>query len=259
MADRPPPIDAPRFAQGCVLPHKVLVGTHHKGGTVWLNSLFRHLCDFHGIDYFAGDWAELPERWSVFFQNHSVFELERLEGPCRGLHLIRDPRDLAVSGCFYHQKSDEEWLHEPRADLGGRTYRQCLDALADPDDRLLFELEHCARESIEAMLAWDYRREEFLEMKYETLIEDHDLLHFHRVFTFLGFPGEVMPSLLSIAWAGSLFSGRIGPSTHVRSGRGGQWRRHFKAIHGRRFVELFGDALVRLGYEEDDRWLEEIQ
>jgi len=42
---------------------------------------------------------------------------------------------------------------------------------------------------------------------------------------------------------------------HVRSGAAGQWKTYFNETHRRRFSELFGDALVQLGYESDDRWM----
>ena len=33
--------------------------------------------------------------------------------------MIRDPRDVIVSGYFYHQWTDEPWANEPRPELGG--------------------------------------------------------------------------------------------------------------------------------------------
>ena len=46
----------------------------------------------------------------------------------------------------------------------------------------------------------------------------------------------------------ALFSGAAS-SDHVCSGKPAQWPVYFKPIHERRFEELFGDALGRLGYE----------
>lgn len=241
-------------------PNRVLVGTHHKTGTYWLDAIFRDVAARHGLVFFFGEQAELPDRWDVFFQNHSRFDLAALSSgdarPVRGVHLIRDPRDVIVSGCFYHQVSDEPWLLEPSPHLDGRSYREAITALSDPGDRLMFELEHTGRVTLDEMLAWPYGRPGFRELRYESLVHDRSLVRFRSLFRFLGFPEAAMPGLLAAAWRHSLFSGRVPRSTHVRSGAVGQWRRHFEARHRRRFLELFGDALVRLGYEPDDAWAE---
>jgi hypothetical protein len=52
---------------------------------------------------------------------------------------------------------------------------------------------------------------------------------------------------------------RIAPekSHTFRSGKKGGWREKFTPEHRRRFAELTGDLLVRLGYEENDAWVNE--
>jgi hypothetical protein len=104
------------------------------------------------------------------------------------------------------------------------------------------------------MLNWDYDRSSFYELKYEELIEDVDLRLFHDVFTFLGFPGSTIPSLLGVAYSNSLFSSQVRRSTHIRSGQKNQWKKYFKPLHKDRFLSLFDDALVRLGYETSNDW-----
>ncbi len=187
------------------------------------------------------------------FNYHSQFDSDVLVQPFRGVHLIRDPRDVIISGCFYHQKSDEKWLHNPRKNLQGLTYQQKIRSFSSIDDQIIFEMENSAANTISEMLSWDYSRPDFLELKYEDLIEDAQLILFHEVFIFLGFPGSVIPHLLSIAYENSLFSGLV-ESDHVRSGKKSQWRTFFKQNHKDRFLELFGDALIRLGYETDSSW-----
>lgn len=239
------------------LPHRILVGTHHKTGTVWMKTIFETIAQRHALTFFSGSGHELPEIWDIFLEDHSRFRFGALPRSFRGLHLIRDPRDQAVSACFYHQHAAESWLHAPRPEFRGRTYHQMITSYSDPDDRLLFELEHNAALAIRAMQQWTYGRPEFIELTYEQLMADTDLAIFRRAFLFLGFPPAVVPELLTIAWDHSLFSGRVAPSPHVRSGRPGEWRHHFKPRHRRRFLELFGDVLVQLGYEHDDGWADE--
>jgi hypothetical protein len=43
--------------------------------------------------------------------------------------VIRDPRDVIVSGANYHCKADEPWLHIPEKRFGGLTYHQKINSL----------------------------------------------------------------------------------------------------------------------------------
>lgn len=58
----------------------------------------------------------------------------------RGLHLIRDPRDVILSGMHYHLRAPEKWLHDPEPDYGGLSYQEKLNSL-DGDGRLFLEME----------------------------------------------------------------------------------------------------------------------
>lgn len=240
---------------GCDLPHLLLVGTHHKTGTAWLMSIFKTIADDHRLDFFYGLQEDLPTGTEIFFQHHSLFDLNSLKQPYRGVHLIRDPRDVIISGCLYHLKADEPWLHYPRHEFGGLSYQQKINTLDDLETRILFEMEHTGKRTIEEMLAWDYHQPDFIEVKYENLISDYDLALFHQLFSFLGFPGEVMPSLLTVAFQNSLFSGGLEKSLHIRSGKKQQWKSYFNQSHKERFIALFDDALIQLGYEPDHNWV----
>ena len=116
-------------------------------------------------------------------------------------------------------------------------------------------MENAGARGLQEMLDWDYENPKNFEVKYEDLILDENLLIFHRIFSHLGFQGAVIPDTLRIAYENSLFSGNIKKSTHVRSGSGSQWVDHFSPTVRKRFEELFPGALVRLGYEPDDRWV----
>jgi len=243
------------YEGACDLPSKVLVGTHHKTGTVWLRSIFRKICEQHSLKLFAGEQDQATGvDYDIFFQQHSRFDLQAFDEPVRGLHLIRDPRDVVISGCFYHQSSVEAWLRVPRGDLGGDTYQRAILSRDSLEDKVLFEMEHTGRETIEEMIGWNYSLPSFYELKYEDIISDADLMQFHRVFSFLGFPGRLIPGLLSIAQGASLSSQPRDTSNHIRSGLPAQWRRYFTPRLKSRFIELFGDALIQLGYERDHDW-----
>ena len=212
------------------------------------------ICRENGLEFYDGKQEYLPEYFDVFFQHHSEFNLGRIGAPFRGLHIIRDPRDVIVSGCFYHQKSDEAWLHIPQQRFQGMTYQQKICSYSRRSDQVLFEMEQCGRRTIESMTKWDYTQTRFYEVKYEHLVQDENLDLFRKIFTFLGFPAGCMPGVLQHASDNSLFSGRLQKSLHIRSGRPQQWKQFFTPDHKKRFLELFADALVTLGYETDNDW-----
>lgn len=241
-------------SQSISLNNRVLVGTHHKTGTLWMESIFREICLKFGLIFFSGKQKQLPEDFNVFFQSHSMFNTEQIPGEYRGIHMIRDPRDRIISGCFYHQKAGEDWLHTRQKKFGGLSYQEKINSYEYLEDKILFEMENSGFLSIQQMLDWNYQNPAFFEVRYEDLVSDENLILFHKMFVFLGFSGEVIPQILRIAHDNSLFSGMLESSVHIRSGEPGQWEKYFRPVHKKRFLELFGDVLLRLGYESNDDW-----
>jgi hypothetical protein len=239
--------------------HIMLVATHHKTGTVWMRKVFKRVAALHALRFFAGKQTDLPSDTDIFLQHASRFDLDALPRPAyRGVHLIRDPRDIIVSACFYHQKSEEAWLHKPEDAFGGRTYQEEINSYESFDEKLSFEMQNASRHVINAIGSWNYDDPSFLEVRYEDLIADADLRLFHEIFTFLGFPGRILPSTLAIAHDQSLFSGNTGTRRHIRSGVAKQWPQYFRPQHIEQFNETFGDLLVQLGYEISDDWMQAV-
>ena len=239
--------------KGFNLQNKILVGTHHKTGTVWLHTIFRDICAFHSLKYLKNELDCHIHEYDILFDGHSNFQFELLKEPHKGIHLIRDPRDIIVSATFYHQKSKEKWLHLPRQEFDGMTYQEKINSFSSFDDKMLFEMDNSAGKNIKDIKDWNYNNPNFIEVKYEDLIKDRNLKLFHKIFEFLGFKGKAIPSSLAIAYNNSLFSGKV-DGKHVRSGKGKQYQKYFKNIHKKRFNELFGNILIDLGYEESENW-----
>lgn len=230
--------------------NRILVGTHHKTGTVWFANIFRDISSRLGLRFVRSpDERFPPDGWDIFQNSHSAFDLQKL-GQFRGLHVIRDPRDQIISATFYHEKSAEAWLHVRMDEFGGMTYQEKINSFSCFDDKMLFEMEHSAYHNIMSMKEFDHTDERFLTARFEELITDYKLEKFEQIFRFLGFRRVVVGWCLVAAYRNSLFSGAV-ESTHVRSGKPKQWPEYFKPVHRNRFEELFGDVLQKLGYDEE--------
>lgn len=244
---------------GEILDHRVLIGTHHKTGTVWMSSIFYSIASYYHLKYYGNrgnqSFGAPFGNFDIFFQDKSKFDFDRLYH-YKGLHIIRDPRDVVVSACFYHLKSSEKWLHIKREAFGGLTYQEKLNSYSSFDDQLLFEMENSSRNTIQDMNSWNYHNPDFIEIKYEDLIEDINLHLFRKIFQFLGFKEKIIPRLLKIAYRNSLFSGNV-KSKHVRNGNKNQWIEYLKPIHEERFAALFDNVLIKLNYAQTKTgWLD---
>ncbi|PWE29264.1 hypothetical protein DDZ14_18005 [Maritimibacter sp. 55A14] len=252
-------------------PRLICVGTHHKTGTIWMQTVFKRIS--RDLSIFSKQvrpraMAEVPAGARAILVNwSSAFPAElRTMSDARFLHMIRDPRDVLISGAKYHLTAPvrgEKFLHVPRDDLGGLTYQQHLNALPDDLSRLRFEMENKHLATLREMLAWDYGDPAVFELRYETLIRDESCAIFTDALRFLGFDGEELETCRDIFWRNSLFGGlREGRSGrvagHVNSGAVAQWKRKLPLEIAEEYRDRHGDDLIALGYECDKNWLDEI-
>jgi hypothetical protein len=244
--------------------YNVVVATHHKTGTVWMDGVFKKIADDIGVQYldFRSQYGRLEHRLQepfILFNYDSDFRdhahmLERDD--VRVLHLIRDPRDVLISAMHYHMKSAESWLHTPVPGYNNVTYQRHLKALPTRLEQYVYEMEHSTAGTLRDMLGWRYGRANCFEARYETLRRDTDLSYWTGIAEFLGFDETEQQSCRKRFWENSLFGGlsRLG-NKHVRSGDVSQWKREFDRELAYAFVYRFPRALQALRYERDNRWL----
>src|SRR5262249_55892480 len=100
-------------------------------------------------------------------------------GPVRGFHMIRDPRDMIVSGYFSHRYSHPEVFAElppHRAEL----------SVLDIDAGLSREIEFSGQ-FIDAMSTWNYAQPQILEVRMEDVIDD-PVAQWTAIVAHLGWP-----------------------------------------------------------------------
>ena len=171
-------------------------------------------------------------------------------------HIIRDPRDVIISAAHYHRKASERWLHKAHDAFGGLTYQDALNSLPTDQARYLFEMRNRSHQVIQAMRRWDYDRPNTIECRYEELVTDVRLTRFDEVVRFLGFEEKERGLCREIIRKNSLFGGATKTKPgHVRSGQPEQWRAIFNRELAYEFNSLFGNVLIRLGYETDNSWI----
>ena len=85
-------------------------------------------------------------------------------------------------------------------------------------------------------------------VRFETLVDDVDLVQFQALFEHLALDPGYMAFALETARNCSLFSNATVIGKHVRSGRPAQWKTEFDPALNGAFAALFPDALQRLGY-----------
>ncbi len=244
--------------------YNVVVATHHKTGTVWMDGVFKAIARDVGAEYidFRSQCGRLDGALTkpfILLNYDSNFReyghiLERDD--VRILHLVRDPRDVLISAMHYHQKSRESWLHEPIPGYDNVTYQHSLKALPSKFDQYVFEMEHSTASTLRDVLNWQYGRANCFEARYEDLRQDADLAHWRRISTFLGFDEREQQISCGRFWQNSLFGGlsRFG-NKHVRSGDVAQWKREFTRDLGYAFLARFPNALQSLGYEANNGWV----
>ncbi len=235
---------------------------YHKIGTVWFGRILREVAAHFGLSFGSGhNFATISDfedngSSDIFLDLGSHVRLTQL-GEYKGSHLVRDPRDMIVSGYFYHLWTAESWANLPRAEFRGRSYKEYLNSL-DVDEGLAQEI-HRVNFWVPHMADWDYSNPRIYEMRYEDLIRDEQR-HFAEMFRHYGFTDEAVSKSRRIVEKYSfkkMTGGRPAQSkakSHLRSGKAGEGRSHFKQSHKDLFKELYPGVLQTLGYEPNDNW-----
>lgn len=247
----------------------LFVGTHHKTGTMWMFSIFQAFAERAGLPFLnfsehcrglaitgqrcdqllfgygmGFDGIILADHAEGFQSAASLLPPERR----RLFHVVRDPRDIAISAANYHVRSKEPWLHVPLTEFGGMTYQERIASYEQLDDRVLFEIEHSTASTIHEIrsLIGIPSIEAF---KYEDFMQTPET--FQRLFDYCGFHPDFL-QLFDLAVNDHSFFGNAEADTsdHASDGRVEQWREKLGATTLGAVEQAFGDVISRLHYPE---------
>lgn len=263
----------------------ICIFCHHKVGTVLFTKVFRDFCKKSGLRFqeLGGKQTDIPEGCDIALYSHSAIDPKTIKKPFLGVHLVRDPRDIIVSGYLYHKRANERWCtnedftisdsimfpqvpysqqhrgHEWKAayiaSLQEQSYQQTLNSLSQTDG-ITFEMNHYGAWTIGDISDWEFTHPNILEVKFEHLMNNFDS-SFEQIFSHLALSSKQTKTAITLAKKHDLnrkSDSQIARMKHVSPGKPSKWREYFEPNHKALFKEKFGNILVELGYEKDMNW-----
>ena len=189
--------------------------TYHKTGTVLAEQIMRAVGERFGLTVALhyGLVENLDPAADIVLLAHSLVGADFASRRFRAIRIVRDPRDIWVSGYLYHRRCPEGWcvntdfdpsppITYPRVDysfqhypeswkqaylawLGGRSYQRNL-LERDQAAGLAFELAGYTGCTLDAMRGWRLATEDLLDVQLEALTRDFDGV-LRAIFLHLGF------------------------------------------------------------------------
>jgi hypothetical protein len=219
------------------------------------SSGYRHF-NSHLDDFYAG-FAD----WRIASVNNRMLDLDRF-GEYRISRFVRDPRDLVVSGYFYHLRGAEPWttIEKPTDDdwyfangvipeglrASGGSFADYLSSIPE-EEGLLAELEFRTRH-FESMARWPADDPHISTYRYEDIL-GHEVEIIREIVAFYGL--SAIERRLCAWFANRYTLSRRKADPHIRNPSSGQWRRHFTPCVQKAFDARFAGLIQQLGYPKD--------
>ena len=266
-----------RRAMGSKPEEPAFILTYHKVATVLCRKVLMESTERIGWRYNSemGVAQEIASKTDLLHVIHGTTTDSFLDSGM-GVRIIRDPRDVIVSGFLYHQRCSELWCinsdfskpgyHHPQVPLplahrdleiredfasrlGGVSYQEKIRGLGQ-DEGLIFEMDGFARITIDEMVSWK-ERDNVTTIRMEDLVADFDE-SFEKLFRCLGFPERSIPICMEIARGhdmNRMGADQIASNPHISTGKLRKWEQYFTSQVKEAYEERFADAHLKLGYE----------
>ena len=273
---------------------------HHRSASTLMLNIIKEVCNYAGLrhahfhspkmwgykDGFTLDKASRERR--LDFVSYISADLNYLgDLACfRGVHLIRDPRDIVISAYFAHRYSHPTHYWPELAQ-----FRPVLESLPR-DEGILENIKFTAQlpndgwnvNLFDTMKEWNYKAANIMEVRFEDFVKD-PYQSIMEMFEFLGLIRSSEPHhlislrdviqnrlprwfraippwvLLTIVYrnrfaklADGRKQGEADEKSHYRKGTPGDWRNYFNEQHKQYFKEHYNDLLVKLCYESGYDW-----
>lgn len=205
------------------------------------------------------DFKREQGKYRVSSLNNHVLDLDLLGPNDRVTRFIRDPRDLVVSGYFYHKRGAEAWCTipdpkeenllavngcVPHALKKGESIAECLQRL-DIEEGLMAEIDF--RENhFSSMLAWPenddriavYHYEKIFRSEVKVISELADHLE-------LGLIRKWLAGRLAEKYSAKNQSSK---TAHIRNPETAQWKKYFTPRVEDYLNKMHHNLLKKIGY-----------
>ena len=163
--------------------------------------------------------------------------------------IFRDPRDVVVSHVFYVTDMETRHVHhEYYQSLPDFNARLKVSILGRPDADV--EFPNIAERFI-PYLGW-LDQPSVMKIHFEDLVDNRTSTLNRIIDHFLArVPLQTPRNLILDSLESSINPAR---SPTFRSGKTGEWKKHFTDEHKDIFKDVAGDLLIRLGYEKNNDW-----
>jgi hypothetical protein len=213
---------------------------------------------FHHFYHRVDGFYDQCEDFRVTSVSGHVLDLDRFDD-IRVVRFIRDPRDLIISGYFYHKRGAEDWcLLEDPVDADWAMVYGKVPAALSPGMSLTGYLEGASRDEglaaeyefrrfhFDAMRDWPADSARVRTYRYEDIM-GRERETFEEIFGFFGL--RPLARRLGLRYADRHSAGNARrKSRHIRNEKSGQWRDLLPAVLAGRMAEEYGDMLERYGY-----------
>lgn len=270
---------APSSAQETALRPQILVFTYHKTGTVLFEKVMRAVAARFGLTVAVHfGWIEkVDPAKDIVLLGHSLVGRDFAARPFRAIRVVRDPRDIWVSGYLYHRRCREEWCTNtnfdasapvtyPRVDysfehcpeswkraylarLGGKSYQDNLLEL-DRKAGLAFELAGYAGRTLDTMRGWTLATPDLLQVQLEDVMCDFDGA-LGAIFKHVGFNDGECAQAVELARphdVARMSDEAVAANRHIHSRSISKWRDFVPAAEIDEFERGYGDLIAGLGY-----------
>lgn len=214
---------------------------------------YRHFESIEGLFY------NLSEKYTLSSINNFTPRISELAEDFRITRFIRDPRDLVISGYFYHKKGAEPWFRFKNPSLkywsdinanlpiempSNVSYSEYLDSIS-LEEGLKAEIDF-RKFHFESMRNWkDDKRIKLF--RYEDIMDDQ-VGAFKGIADHLEFDGLQKRKI--IYFAGKYALEKRGKDKHIRDSNFGQWKKYFSDELNEYFLGLNADILEKYNYSK---------
>lgn len=267
-----------------VLRPQILVFTYHKTGTVLFEQVLRAVAARFGLTVAVQfGWVETVDpATDIVLLGHSLVGRDFAARPYRAIRVVRDPRDIWVSGYLYHRRCREDWCTNtnfdasspitfPRVDfslehypeswkraylaaLGGKSYQENL-LERDREAGLAFELAGYTGRTLDAMRSWTLTTPDLLQVRLEDVMSDFDSA-FGTIFKHAGFSDDECAQAVELARphdVARMNDEVVADNRHIHSRTISRWRDFLSAAAVDEFERRYGDVVADLGYRHSSR------